>query len=29
MALPPPRVDYSPLIDRPTITWPKQARVVF
>ena len=27
MALPPYRVDYSPLIDRPVIKWPKGARV--
>lgn len=29
MALPPYRVDYSPIIDRPKITWPNQARVAF
>jgi hypothetical protein len=29
MSLPPPhRVDYSPMSDRPTITWPHNARVV-
>ena len=27
MALPPDRVDYSPIIDRPPITWPGKARV--
>ena len=27
MALPPYRVDYSPIIDRPTIKWPNGARV--
>jgi len=29
MALPPHRIDYSPIIDRPIITWPNQARVAF
>jgi allantoinase len=29
MALPPYRVDYSPIIDRPKITWPGNARVAF
>jgi allantoinase len=29
MSLPPHRVDYSPIIDRPTITWPNNAQVVF
>jgi len=29
MSLPPHRVDYSPIIDRPTITWPNNARVAF
>ena len=29
MALPPHRVDYSPIIDRPKITWPNNARVAF
>ena len=29
MALPPNRVAYSPIIDRPTITWPNNARVAF
>ena len=29
MSLPPHRVDYSPIIDRPRLTWPKQARVAF
>ncbi len=29
MALPPFRVDYSPIIDRPSIQWPGGARVAF
>ncbi len=29
MALPPYRVDYSPIIDRPNIKWPNDARVAF
>ena len=29
MALPPDRVDYLPLIDRPIIRWPNDARVAF
>ena len=29
MSLPPHRVDYSPIIDRPIITWPNKARVAF
>src|SRR5687768_2378834 len=29
MALPPYRVDYSPIVDRPPITWPNNARVAF
>ena len=29
MALPPHRVDYSPIVDRPPITWPNNARVAF
>jgi hypothetical protein len=29
MALLPYRVDYSPLVDRPPITWPNNARVAF
>lgn len=29
MALPPYRVDYSPIIERPPITWPNHARVAF
>jgi peptidoglycan/xylan/chitin deacetylase (PgdA/CDA1 family) len=29
MALPPYRVDYSPIIERPKITWPNNARVAF
>ncbi|MBT6275778.1 MAG: polysaccharide deacetylase family protein [Chromatiales bacterium] len=29
MALPPHRVDYSPIIDRPAIQWPDGARVAF
>ena len=29
MSLPPHRVDYSPIIDRPRLTWPHQARVAF
>jgi allantoinase len=29
MSLPPHRVEYSPIIDRPTITWPNKARVAF
>jgi allantoinase len=29
MALAPHRVDYSPIIDRPRITWPNNARVAF
>ena len=29
MSLPPHRVDYSPIIDRPKITWPNKARVAF
>jgi peptidoglycan/xylan/chitin deacetylase (PgdA/CDA1 family) len=29
MALPPDRIAYSPIIDRPTITWPNKARVAF
>jgi hypothetical protein len=29
MSLPPARVDYSPIIDRPTIAWPHNARVAF
>ena len=29
MSLPPYRVDYSPIIDRPKITWPNNARVAF
>jgi hypothetical protein len=29
MSLPPHRVDYSPIIDRPTITWPNNAQVAF
>lgn len=27
MALPPDRVDYSPIVDRPVIKWPNGARV--
>ena len=27
MPLPPNRVDYSPIIDRPVIKWPNDARV--
>ena len=27
MPLPPNRVDYSPIIERPTIKWPNEARV--
>ena len=27
MPLPPYRVDYSPIIERPTIKWPNDARV--
>ena len=29
MSLPPHRVDYSPIIDRPPIKWPKNARLAF
>ena len=29
MSLPPHRVDYTPIIDRPKITWPNGARVAF
>ena len=29
MALPPDRFDYSPIIDRPVIKWPNNARVAF
>ncbi len=29
MSLPPHRVDYSPIIDRPRLTWPNKARVAF
>jgi hypothetical protein len=29
MSLPPHRVVYSPIIDRPKITWPNNARVAF
>ncbi len=29
MSLPPNRVDYSPIIDRPRLTWPNNARVAF
>ena len=29
MALPPYRVDYSPIIDRPVIKWPNNARIAF
>ena len=29
MALPPYRVDYSPIVDRPPIRWPGGARVAF
>ena len=29
MPLPPNRVDYLPMIDRPTIKWPANARVAF
>ena len=29
MSLPPYRVDYTPIIDRPKITWPNGARVAF
>ena len=29
MPLPPNRVDYSPIIDRPVIRWPNDARVAF
>ena len=29
MPLPPNRVDYSPIIDRPRIEWPDGARVAF
>jgi hypothetical protein len=29
MSLPPHRVAYSPIIDRPKITWPNHARVAF
>ena len=29
MALPPHRVDYSPIIERPRIVWPNNARVAF
>ena len=29
MALPPNRVAYSPIIDRPAIKWPNDARVAF
>jgi allantoinase len=29
MALPPHRVDYSAIVDRPPITWPNNARVAF
>ena len=29
MALPPNRFDYSPIIDRPVIKWPNNARVAF
>jgi len=29
MSLPPNRVDYSPIIDRPVIRWPNDARVAF
>ena len=29
MALPPYRIDYSPIIERPKLTWPNNARVAF
>jgi allantoinase len=29
MPLPPNRVDYLPIIDRPIIKWPNNARVAF
>jgi hypothetical protein len=29
MPLPPDRVDYLPIIDRPIIKWPNNARVAF
>jgi allantoinase len=29
MSLPPNRVDYLPMIDRPIIKWPDNARVAF
>lgn len=29
MPLPPNRVDYLPMIDRPIIEWPHNARVAF
>ena len=29
MPLPPDRMDYSPIIDRPIIKWPNNARVAF
>ncbi|MDE0845733.1 MAG: polysaccharide deacetylase family protein [Actinomycetota bacterium] len=29
MALPPNRIDYLPMVDRPTISWPDGARVAF
>jgi hypothetical protein len=29
MPLPPNRMDYSPMIDRPIIKWPNNARVAF
>ncbi len=29
MALPPNRIPYSPIIDRPVITWPNNARIAF
>ena len=29
MPLPPHRVDYLPMIDRPVIKWPHHARVAF
>ena len=29
MTLPPHRMDYSPIVDRPVIKWPNNARVAF
>ena len=29
MSLPPNRVDYMPIVDRPIIKWPDNARVAF